>query len=554
MIDLLADMARNRKLIRGPLRELKEAADLDTADQVNNAIKFFDREDDTEQVLTGMKTRFAVGIDKEKNIDGSTDGDYEVYTRKPVEAQIDAGIHEALTTGIGPQIANSLTITTQPNQVWDYFISGEEDETGKPKKAEDAEKLISTMRLKGGFDLALECTDYISVVVESAAIHPYWAGRTLNYDCVAPSDIYTIYGDTITDDGIERAPSYTDIEDSSAVIIRLATRKGSYDGAPEDNLYLCYMGASEDQPDGRCCTYKQNKYWPVPAVGASNITSEYRHTEGGDICNPLTYVMNHGKGKTEGFGQVEYPIAIFRGGVRRKVTDLFPISTSLYNSCVELELAYSRILKSALENARGKDVFEFDSGANLTLPRSLDILTLKEGQHYTQVTPPSPQAGLDATVKIVKAVAGGFSVPGYQLLGQAMATPESGIALAIQTQPLLNFRDRRYRVNRTAIDRIFAIEKGILAEYHGDGAPIAANVEQSWLRGKWTPPRDIATETAAITAARDAELIDHIAAIKQYHSLATDAEAEALIEKYTERDPDYGKAPEPETPSPFGAP
>jgi len=39
--------------------------------------------------------------------------------------------------------------------------------------------------------------------------------------------------------------------------------------------------------------------------------------------------------------------------------------------------------------------------------------------------------------------------------------------------------------------------------------------------------------------------------VRDYHGLATDAEAQALIDKYTERDEDYGKAPEPQAAGPF---
>ena len=556
MIDLINDMARNRRIVRGPLAQLRKAESMDNADALNEAIKFFDRDGDIDGIRNMMVTRFATGIGKESDIDGSSDSsqEYTYYTREGVKKAIECNHYEIINTGKATKIAKALGITTNKTQRWDFYQPRDD---GEHETDEAVADFIDKFRRNGGFGEALESADFTSVCIESALLHVYWRGRALRYECVLPTDVYVVYHESgqIEDDGIVRPIDYTDIEDASAVIIRTAHKKGdATNGYLDKTQYVAYVGACNEFPDGRMVTYYADNYWPIPSPNTPGVI-DYSHTEGGPPANPLTFVMNHGTGNAAGAARCEYPVTILRGGLRvRGGSELMPTSTSLFESGVEIELAWSRILKYALDAARGKEVFSFDPGADPTLPMSLDIPVLKEGQHLEIMGRPASDS-LQATevVKVITAnYAEGFDVPGYMILGHMSTTPESGIALAIQTQPLFNAIGRRIRINEMGVDRIWHIEKGMLAEVLAEGTPIPPATEQLWDPGRWSPPRDKKTEIEAILSARDGELIDHVQAVRDYHGLATDAEAQALIDKYTKRDEDYGKAAEPQPTSPFG--
>jgi len=550
MPDFIQTYLRNSELIRQPLKELKKAAEDATDEEVVDAMAFFDRNGDIQAVKDLMTKRFATGIKKDKdNPNAANTSAY--YTRNVPQKAIEMGHNPVVSTGLGTQIAKALaTLTTQPSQRYEYLIPGQVDEQGITARSEETAEIIKAVRLKGGYDEAIEAADFISVCVESSAFHCYWGGRTLKYDAILPSDIKFVYGSVIVDDGVERGIDYTDIEDASAVIIRTASNKGSVDGTPDKQAWLAYVGACPEYPDGRMVSYTAQDYWPIPAEGADGAI-DYRHDQGGPICNPLTYLQNHG-GKLAPLSKHEYPISILRGGIRVKVSELMPISTSLYESSLEVELAWSQILKYALMSARGKDVFT-QSGVKSwggRLPDNLDIIVLPEGLEYRQDgRSASESTGATEVVKVIaQQTAGGFSVPGYMVV-KGSGAPEAGIALAIQTRPLMDNRERRRSINLTAFERIFFTEVGLITEYTGE-APIGPDIVQRWSPGKWIPPRDEKAELEVIASAMDIKVMDLVeAVIRFYPEITTAAEAQVVIDKFTERDPGYtDAAPTPATP------
>ena len=554
MPDFIQEYLKNSRILRAPLRELRKAEEDDSDEIISRAYASFDRTDDIGDIKRLYKDRFTTGIKRSApKADSITSSSHEYYTREADAKAVDMGHMPIVSTGLGIQIAQALaTLTTQPGQRYEYTIDGAADEEGNAVKAEEAEAVISTIRDKGAYDIAVATADYMSVCVKSSALHCYWGGRTLRYDAILPSDIRFIFGNMVNDDGIERRVDYTDIEDASAVIIQTKSAHDSTSAAPENKSWLAYVGACPEHPDGRMVSYEARDYWPIPEVG-DPVAVDYRHDGTGDVCNPLTYLMNHG-GELSSLALCEYPVSICHGGIR-KSSELMPRSTSLYEASREVEIAWSQLLKTALESARGKDVFTKSDVAGSDLPKSLNVVVCEPGIEYdVKGVPANNSVAASDVVKIVaQQTAGGFGVPGY-MVTKGGAVPEAGIALAIQTQPLVDNRNRRTKINKHFISRNFDIERGLLAEYTGL-AVIGADVVQSWTPGKWTPPRDEKAELEIIQGALDAYVINQVDAVKRFHpEITTDAEAIALIEKYKEQDPSYTPYAEPKADTGFGAP
>lgn len=527
---------KNRTMIREWTTQASKLRDDDDSAIVNDAIDYFDRQNDIAQIRDKMKARFATGIAQDSsNADQTTSGNYEYYTRGKQAAAIDGDFYETVSTGIGNQIAKTIaSLFTADDQSWSFLQNDTPDDT--------TADIVELMREKGGFYTKAEAVDFTSCCINCAIMHVYWSSDELNYDLVLPGSIRFLFGDTVLDGDVYRPTNREKIEDATAIIIET----GNDDqGGDARRSFLAYIGANERYPDGRMVSYRADDYLPIPDIGADNITSEYSHDGSAKPANPMTYLKNHGTGKTGWAWPYEYPISIFYGGIStiNRKKEILPTSTTLYEVCLELELMYSALLKTARDNARGKDVITLtDASAEISLPKSLDIPVMKPGQTY-EVKGRAAKESLDAMEVLkfdVQAVAAGYSVPGYMLIGAGSAgSVESGISLAIQTAPLEAMRQRRIRINKQSVRRVFEIEKALLAEYFAANTPIDPKTEQSWNPGTMGYPQPETERLAAITASRDAGYIDHFEATRQALKLSTISEAEEIIRQYVERDADY---------------
>ncbi len=85
---------------------------------IDEAVAYFDRTADREAVRTALKDRFAVGIVRQSNLDENDDSTgYETYRKGLIGKQIDQGLIEAVTSGIGGKITSALAnMFTTENQ------------------------------------------------------------------------------------------------------------------------------------------------------------------------------------------------------------------------------------------------------------------------------------------------------------------------------------------------------------------------------------------------------------------------------------------------------
>lgn len=550
-----------RWVTRGQMEKLPAPTHNFDEVKVQEAIGYANKTTDRDSFEKLQKKRFGLGIKQRKAINPTTgatvwdDGYGEYYTRTEVIDAIDMGMYECVITGIGGRIAEAVaTLTTQPDQHWGYI----DTDSKKDEESDEVAELIKLVRQEGGFYQSFEALDFAASVIELSYMHIFGKGVDLAYDVVLPYNIWIVHGETVTShveaprrfwpakkDAFDRPADPMDLEDASAVIIKTVSA-----ASHANNTYLAYVGGCTNHPDGRMVTYQAQQAWPIPEIEDENIIKEYEWYEGGGSCNPLTRMLNYGDRTQKRAIATEYPIIPWRGGHRTINDETMPVSTSLHEASIELELAWSRALKYGLDNMRGKDVFGFKQGADTALPRSLDVITLKEGQEYQKIFGGAAEG--DAAVGIItnlaKQLAGGYHVPGYIILDHE-GIPESGIALAIQSQPLIDFRNRRKRINEEAAARIFDVERALMTCYWLNDI-IKPSIQQKWDPGTWVPPRDETTRLDEMLKAREAEAIDHYEFLRRFHHLATIEEAIALEKQFDKRDDDYGKKPEPEKPKP----
>jgi hypothetical protein len=557
-----------RRYVRDPLAEIKKQERESYDDNVTEVINFFNRKTNMADIRRFMIQRFATEIQREAAKRDRPDGT-SVSTTKSVEHLIrteasDAIEYkhiEAIDTGIGIRIVQALgNLLNQPDQYWLYTVP--QKGKGKKKDAqqiEEVEALMNEVREVGKYHTVATEMDLCSCMVESAILHMYYKDKQLRYDTVLPSNIWLKYGSRIkveNDDGTttDTWVEYNEIEDASAVIIKTASDMGDFAGSPDLSQYLAYVGCCTDYPEGRYVIYQAREPWPLPDENDDAIVYEHHVGETTKTqCNPLTYMRHHGTPEQQKVVTTEYPIVLWRGGHQMISDDRIPITTSLYENCKEMEVGWTRILRAALNGARGRDLITLAEG-HFQMPKSLEVPVLAEGDTLEQIGWPASHSNDAAKVLqvITEQTAGGFSVPGYMVLGQlAGINPASGVALAIQTAPLIAFRNRRHRLNRHAMRRQFDIERAMLCMEHPDAqALLKPEIVQRWDPGQWRPPEDDATVMLGIEKDLDVGTTDIVAAVKKRHRLATDQEAEALIATWQKRDPQYefGKPPEPTLP------
>lgn len=497
------------RIIRELGTKLREASTDATDRAVEEMLDYFDRSGDLRQVANLIKRRYCVGV---RRVGSDTDqwGTWERYERGKDAAVVDAGIYEIVGTGIGCRIASAIaTLFDQPDQRWG-ITSGAD--TG------DVRSAWLDARSEGGGNRALTRADYLASAIGSAVVWVGWQGG-LRYRALPPTSVHVVFGGDVVDGDVRRGPDTTDIDDAHHVVILMSESEDD-----SKNLWRCYVGRSEDYPDGRMVDYRASDWRDVPLPGAKSIVSEYRVGDG--VANPLTIAG----------AKHEYPIAIIRGSSALDEDDILPISASLHQSCVEIDLAWSRVLRDASQAAHGDRVFTNSSGGRLP-PIGEGVITLEAGQTLQVVGKSASEAvsTVDVIRSVIEAVASGYGVPAYQIsTGGAASQDVSGVSLAIQAQPLQRYRDGRIEVNTRSVRRLCEIEWAFLREWGGVAIPDDAVLE--WSAGTVQPIRVGKDWVDELVALRAAGLISHVEAVRRAWNLPSDDEAAQKIVDMAEHD------------------
>jgi hypothetical protein len=531
--------------IREALAELKFSEQITDITIIDSMSNYFDRSTDMDSIKSAIKVRYGTGT-KIVRDPAATDDDagIEVYDKGLFNKQVDSGQIEAVTSGFGARIVNALaTLFTEEQQRYQLVHDTAED-------LEAAETLLNEHR-ENGYSSEIVKADEKACQLGSSALFLEFVTDTIVYNVLTPADVRPIFGTTITIQGADgedktRAVRTDQIEDATAVIIRLsAVDEISYN-------YLAIFGRSEDWPNGRYVQYQSTEPGSdVPDVGDG---SAIEYEINGDIANPLTYLANQ-------FPDLyipEYPIAILDGGITEG-TGVMPVTSSLYNDAIEIDVSSSHLIGTSQDAARGTNALERDvQGVSQPTPKSLKgDVALGPGQKIVHVEHGAGESEVALRVLhgIMTSIAEGYGVPDY------MAVPEqsgprggsqdtaSGVALMVKTRPLKKARKKRIDKNKKAVKKIFDIEKGLIWLFDDDPAKeLLFQCRQNWDAGELLIPENNKEKVDRLVQAKKDGVIDEIQQIKEYYNLPTDEEAIEIYDRMKQRAADYPPLKQPEQP------
>lgn len=509
-------LERNREVIRQSLREIEAQKIEIQNDNISDALDYLERNGDLEKVRERLKIRGAIGIKKSRN-----DAGYETYTKQRTAEKVDSGEYEVITPNIGGKICRArANLFNNRTQSFSYFTD-QVDENDNLIPDEDAASNVESLRSIGGFESALVEGDWIACGVDSGPVLVQWVGDMPKYNAFSPSNLYFKFHDSIIDNGSSRGVYYDEIEDCTAMVIRLSSLSSTID----QQSYLAVMGRSSDPryPLGRHVYYTARNWWDIPEPGEENAT-DWKYN--GQIANPLSvYAAQSNSTKT-----IEYPIIILKGGLSKTRNDTpAPTSDTLYQVSLELDVAFSRLLKDSLSMALGIKAVK-NTGGTTTIPRCLEgAVLLHEGQELEIHSVPS--SNVTSALEIVKAEARGFaegySVPGYQVLSTDTQV-EPGVALYIRTKPLEQEWEHRAKSNKSQMRRLFEIERGLYKIYTGQELT-APTTQQVWNPGRFIYPESMTEKEARLKKTMDDKGISYVRYIRDLHDLATDRQAIEFI-------------------------
>jgi hypothetical protein len=487
--------------------------------------------DDRELLLRFILSRYATGLKKIVGEQNNVLDEYyavglETFAENEKAAALASNRFERVLLHVYKKIISALaTLFTQSDQAW---------EIGNEAAAE----IIAQQRVKGDFRRIMSNADRIAVAHGTAFIWVQYWGNNLHYQAVPMQSVRIGYGEKVVDNtGTERYAHKDELEDATIVCVER-------EKTGEESTWACYVGESELYPNGRYAVIsgKDPESFATEQQGEVATLDEYLD-KGGNIANPLTLA------KKAGLIDVEYPLAIIRGSENLDSGTLMNVSgLSLFDDCLEIDCAYSRIMTSALESARGIRTLTNEQGATPPPSLSGDVV-VKRGQMLNVLGRSGSEVAqaLQVLTSLVRTLAESWNVPGYMVVADDPGDPSSGYALALRSQPLVENRQSRINLNSDAVDRLWRIEKALI-NLHGPYS-IPQETDQIWDPGTIRIPVDKAALVAEIKAAKELGILDYLGAIKAYYEVKTDAEAIQIAERIADNDGAHpwpkGAAPEP---------
>lgn len=453
-----------------------------------------------------------------------------LQARKDELVKYESNLIPTVVSGISQSILSTIACTFKDSKF--EFTAGD-------SSSEEAEEFINLHRVAGGFHDTITGADYLSNGVQSSLIHIFPKGDWLSYCTIWPSAVTIVFGEKIFEKsgfGSEttRDVDVIDLEDASAVIICLGTV--STDRSFK-NIYLAYVGSCEGNELGRKVTYKATEPWPVPDVGDERIIIETPTSNGGEPCNPMTLADRTQKSIGAGY---EYPMTVIKGDAPFCDSEVLPLSDTFARNCTEIEYLWSGIAHNIKRCARGKDVFTVGA-ATTRLPSSLDVIVCPQAVTYEfiQGNASGLAEAVNSLTTLTRGLASSRGVPPYVVVGPVPWAAESGVSLAIQTAPLLDALDKRIKRNMRQVDKIFFIEKSLLATMNPATVSVLSGVTCTWVPGKYKIPEDRAAFLTNLKTERDLETKDQVDVYREANGFQTDKEAIDDMAKKEERDPEF---------------
>lgn len=374
---------------------------------------------------------------------------------------------------------------------------------------EKASEVVSGIRTASGTALAAQRWDTVSNAVGSCPLYLEAKGGKIIEREVRPSGLWIIFADAIAEGDRERATDDMDIDEASVVIMQLSGT----------DRFAAWWGPSVKYPNGRHCVYTAKKFSDVPEPEDDTgreftIQGVYSDTTVGSemLANPLTLWAIEDK-----TSPVVYPFSILYGSPQG--TDIMPVSTSLYEQCLEYDLTNSLILGAAGRGARGAQVVTSDANADpADVPDNTGEGKILMGRgkdlNFAGWSPTHAKAALDVLEKEARATAESESVPGDMAVRGDKATQESGYHYRLRMSKLLDYRTIRISMNRSAVTRRWEIERALInaSTYKRQGQyTIPADTTETWNPGEYdivkNPVEEMADWEARIKAG-EASILD----------------------------------------------
>ena len=499
----------------------------------SRVLGYFGRTSDRYQIENALIARFGQGIKTEKTATGSVRETYDVNSFKE---RVAAGQVEVVSSGFGHNLTTATAnMFTEPGLK--FSLTGPGDIT---KTVE----FFNEFREASQFLDGMVTADKESFELGCSVLWMEFLGGLIKYRTIDPGKMKVCFDELIDDDEGETRPvNYLDLEDATCVVVET----GSVDGIMKS--YLAVFGRSIDYPLGRYVSYQSSGDGKeIPEVGDEG-TFDWRTPDTNEPANPLSlYAEEH-----PDLSLPEYPFVIFYGGhVRRD--RLFPISSTILEEALEADVTASHLRGISNDHARGARVIErTDLAAGKPLPRNLyGNVSLEPGQKLVAVD--GNASAVEIAWKLLKeggvATAQGYGVPDFYVSSEDHTfEASSGVALKVRSTPLIRFRAERINMNRPSVDKVFLIERSLIALFSND--PEADRLEQcdqSWEPGALSFPEDAAVQVANVKELVSMGVYDTIEAMRVIYQLPSEQEA---IEKYealkkrAEKYPPLNAGPEP---------
>jgi hypothetical protein len=504
---------------------------------VSDMVAYLSRQRDNELLKESLDEAFGMSIVK---ID-TENGAVETYKRGGIGSfrdKLDTGEIDAINVGWGHKVVNAkATMFTEPGLK--FALSHPEE----GRDLSEVEAAISRHRKTGGFAAENFAADKMSVFLGSCGMLVSYAKKSLRYKKFTSDIIRILWGTTVVENGIKRPVNRTDIEDASAVLLRMAqidTNKYSYIGIIPANKTHTY-GRYVTFIDGLEC----KEIPPVDDEKTEAVDYRLLPTEegaAGMVCNPLSWFASlHPE-----MDVPEIPIAVILGGTT-DADSLFPVYTSMYTSSLAFDKKASHILDIAETKAVGTTAIkDSELAQGKPLPRTVNgIVHLEFGREIEDVAYDASAAQTADAILRTKMIdtAGGYSVPDFFVVTEDYTLDaSSGIALEVKARPLQEDRKNRSELVAPYVRRLFEIERAYIAfKDEEDPSVIETLLEcsQEWEAGALKLPENKKEKTERVNAKLNAGTIDIIAAIREENDLPSDADAIALYEKMKERKAKY---------------
>jgi hypothetical protein len=506
---------------------------------VDDMVAYFDRTRDHSLIRDAIKVRFGLGIKAKEDPNNTAAAPIETYVREGFTTQVNSGITEAISIGLGNKIIGAIaTLFTERGQKFSLVHETVED-------VESAEELLMQNRDAGQFTTSVADADRRAVECGSSAILLTYDVQNVVYQVFSPSRVRIFHADTIIEGDKVRAVDKTDIEDASVVIFRLSQ-------VGQDRwTWLAIFGRSREYDRGRYTMFTaSNTFTEVPAIGAEDVIMDWQ-TETGEYANPLTdWALQNPDDDLP-----EYPVVIVHSGIPT-IDEVMPVSYSLYNDCKEFDVSASHLLSTANDAARGTfAVTRVEQARSMPLPRTIvGAVEFPPGMtgEYIAHGAADSNVAWEQIQDMQISFASGFGVPDYMVVSKDHTLDaSSGVALQVKTRPLIKNRERRVELNRPSVRRIFEIEKAYIQLFNEDNnaeATLLGECEQTWEPGDLVLPVNKKEHIDGIIALMDKGLLDTIAGLREYYQTPTDQEAIEIYEKMKERAQEFPPLVEKEEP------